>query len=65
MFSKKERQALKALAKEYWEEKEEEADFGMSDEKMIEAAQRIMAKGGPKSYAEAMVVHLCNEQKLM
>jgi len=63
MFSKKERQALKALAKEYWEEKDETSDFGMSDEKMAEAAKRIIAKGGPKSYAEAMVVHLCKEQK--
>jgi len=58
MFSKRERQALKALAREYWEEKEEDDDFGMSDEKMAEAAKRIMAKGGPKSYAEAMLVHI-------
>ena len=53
MFSKKERQALKALAKEYWEDEEEASDFGMSDEKMAEAAKRIVAKGGPQSYAEA------------
>jgi len=64
MFSRKERQALKALAREYLEG-QEETEFEMSDEKMVETAKRIIAKGGPRSYAEAMLMHQCKERKLV